>query len=57
MKVEAKRPLLIGQIAKLAGVKLDTVRFYERTGLLPRPTRTAAGYRAYDEVRRGSYGL
>ncbi len=50
MKVEAKKPLLIGQIAKLAGVKSDTVRFYERTGLLPRPTRTAAGYRAYDET-------
>lgn len=50
MKVEAKKPLLIGQIAKLAGVKSDTVRFYERTGLLPRPTRTAAGYRVYDEA-------
>ncbi len=50
MKSEPKKPLLIGQIAKFAGVKSDTVRFYERTGLLPRPTRTAAGYRVYDEA-------
>lgn len=50
MKVEAKKPLLIGQVAKLAGVKPDTVRFYERTGLLPRPTRTAAGYRLYGDA-------
>lgn len=44
------KPLLIGQLAKLAGVKPDTVRFYERTGLLPQAKRTAAGYRSYDQV-------
>lgn len=48
MKTNSAKPLLIGQLAKLAGVKSDTVRFYERTGLLARPTRTAAGYRSYD---------
>lgn len=47
MKAEPKKPLLIGQLAKLAGVKADTVRFYERSGLLARPTRSAAGYRVY----------
>ena len=50
MKTESKKPLLIGQLAKSAGVKSDTVRFYERTGLLPRPTRTASGYRVYDSA-------
>lgn len=40
---------LIGQLAKLAGVKPDTVRFYERTGLLPKPGRSPNGYRSYDE--------
>ena len=39
---------MIGSLAKLAGVKTDTVRFYERTGLISRPARTAAGYRLYD---------
>src|SRR2546426_5578649 len=41
------KPLLIGQLAKLAGVKPDSVRFYERSGLLPRPERTPSGYRVY----------
>jgi DNA-binding transcriptional MerR regulator len=43
------KPLLIGQLARLAGVKPDTIRFYERRGLLPPPKRTRSGYRAYDE--------
>ena len=41
--------LLIGELARLAGVKRDAVRFYERSGLLARPVRSANGYRAYDE--------
>lgn len=41
------KPLLVGEIARLAGIKPDTLRFYERTGLLPRAQRTAGGYRAY----------
>lgn len=41
------KPLFVGQLARQAGVKSDTVRFYERAGLLPHPERTAAGYRAY----------
>lgn len=42
------KPLLIGQLAASAGVKADSVRFYERNGLLPKPSRTASGYRVYD---------
>lgn len=38
---------LIGGLAKLTGVKPDTIRFYERTGLLPKPGRTPNGYRTY----------
>jgi DNA-binding transcriptional MerR regulator len=44
----SERPLFIGQLAELAGVKSDTVRFYERSGLLPKPSRTASAYRVYD---------
>ena len=44
------KPLLIGQLAKLAGVRPDSVRFYERSGLLPRAERTQAGYRVYTEA-------
>ena len=48
------RRLLVGQIARLAGVKPDTLRFYERAGLIPKTARTAGGYRAYgpDAVER-----
>lgn len=39
--------LTIGKLAKQAGVGIDTVRFYERAGLLPRAQRSASGYRLY----------
>jgi len=38
----------IGALAKAAGVKVPTVRYYERRGIIPCPPRTAAGYRQYD---------
>jgi MerR family transcriptional regulator, copper efflux regulator len=44
------KPLLIGGLAKLARVKPDAIRFYERSGLLPKPLRMASGYRVYDEA-------
>jgi DNA-binding transcriptional MerR regulator len=46
-------PLTIGLLAEDLGVSVDTVRYYERRGLLPEPLRTEAGYRSYtDEDRR-----
>jgi DNA-binding transcriptional MerR regulator len=36
-----------GQLAAAAGVNLQTLRYYERRGLLPEPTRTLGGHRAY----------
>ncbi len=46
--------LRIGQLAEQARVKVETVRFYERRGLIAEPERTPAGYRQYsfDTVRR-----
>lgn len=37
----------IGELAKRAGVTVQTVRFYERLGLLPEPQRKDSGYRVY----------
>lgn len=37
----------IGEAAAASGCHLETIRYYERIGLLPRPSRTASGYRAY----------
>lgn len=38
----------IGEVARRAGVGVETLRFYERSGLLSRPARTEGGYRLYD---------
>jgi MerR family copper efflux transcriptional regulator len=43
------RPLTIGQVARRAGVGIETVRFYEREGLLEEPARRDSGYRQYEE--------
>ncbi|MBI3836630.1 MAG: heavy metal-responsive transcriptional regulator [Planctomycetia bacterium] len=43
------KPLSIGHVARRGGVGVETVRFYEREGLLPKPTRTLSGYRQFDE--------
>ena len=43
-----------GAVAALTGINIETVRYYERIGLLPAPTRTASGHRVYgqDHVMR-----
>ncbi len=48
------KSLTIGRLAKQAGVNLETVRFYERRGLLLKPPRAASGYRLFpaDAARR-----
>ncbi len=40
----------IGALAKRAGVRIDTVRYYERSGLLAPKARLATGYRRYGEI-------
>src|SRR2546426_2547269 len=46
--------MTIGKLAEAAGVTAGTVRYYERSGLLRKPPRTAAGYRLYsaDVIQR-----
>jgi len=46
--------LTIGQVARQASVGVETIRFYEREGLVPAPPRRPSGYRQYapDTVRR-----
>ncbi len=41
--------LTIGQVAKHSGLGLETLRFYERKGLIEEPPRTDSGYRQYPE--------
>jgi Cu(I)-responsive transcriptional regulator len=40
--------LAIGELARATGTKVETIRYYERIGLLPVPLRTGGNYRAYD---------
>lgn len=41
--------LTVSKLADQAGTSPDTLRYYERIGLLPEPDRSASGYRLYDE--------
>ena len=43
----------IGELAKKGGVPVQTVRFYERRGLLPNPPRKESGYRLYSDRELG----
>ena len=44
----------IGELAEQVGMSVPAVRFYERSGLLPKPSRTGSGYRVYgpSDIRR-----
>lgn len=57
----ARPALPIGELSRLTGVNIETIRYYERIGMLPAPPRTASGRRVYDRrqqrvlsfIRRG----
>lgn len=44
----ADKAITRGELARRAGCKPETIRYYERIGLLPDPGRTDSGYRQYD---------
>jgi MerR family copper efflux transcriptional regulator len=44
--------MTIGELASAAGVHVETIRYYEREGILPEPPRTPSGYRQYGETDR-----
>lgn len=45
------------QAAQLSGFSLDTLRYYEREGILPRVARTTGGHRAYSDADIGTLGF
>jgi MerR family transcriptional regulator, mercuric resistance operon regulatory protein len=51
------RGLSIGGLAQKSGVNLETIRYYERIGLMPEPDRTEGGHRSYEDsdIRRLSF--
>ena len=54
---EIMKGMTTGKLAGAAGVHLETVRYYERIGLMPAPGRTGSGYRSYgaEHLRRLSF--
>lgn len=42
-------PLTIGKLSQATAVNVETIRYYERIGLLAAPARTSSGYRTYSE--------
>ena len=42
--------MTVGELAKRAGVNLETVRFYEKQRLMPKPERTSGGHRLYTQA-------
>lgn len=42
----------IGQLSKATGTHIETIRYYERIGLMPPPARTPSGYRSYADPHR-----
>ena len=51
--VSAGNSFSIGALAKATGTKVETVRWYERVGLLPAPARTPRNYRTYGAAHLG----
>ena len=45
--------LTIGDLGKATGTKVETIRYYERIGLLPKPPRTSGNYRDYGQAELG----
>jgi MerR family mercuric resistance operon transcriptional regulator len=49
MRDGAMKQFTRGQLAALSGVKLETIRYYEKRGILPVPARSRSNYRLYSE--------
>ena len=47
MTMPAQEPFPIGVLSERSSVNIETIRYYERIGLLPKPARSAGGYRLY----------
>ncbi|QBL94979.1 HTH-type transcriptional regulator ZntR [Komagataeibacter saccharivorans] len=47
----------IGELGRLTDTKVETVRYYERVGLLPHPPRSSGNYRVYDDAHLGRLGF
>jgi MerR family transcriptional regulator, mercuric resistance operon regulatory protein len=49
-KLSGRQELSIGGLSAASGVHIETIRYYERIGIAPKPPRTTAGHRVYGDV-------
>jgi MerR family mercuric resistance operon transcriptional regulator len=54
MNSKSRAVLTIGRLSELTGVNTETIRYYERIGLIATPARTGGGHRVYDD-RHGQH--
>ena len=47
-EISPRSNLKIGEVSQASGIGIEALRFYERSGVLGKPARTASGYRVYD---------
>jgi MerR family mercuric resistance operon transcriptional regulator len=57
LKDTQEAPLSIGELSRLTGVHIETIRYYERVKMLPAPPRTEGGRRAYGQSHRRTLGF
>ncbi len=48
-EIIARSSLKIGEVSQASGIGIEALRFYERSGILGKPARTASGYRVFDQ--------
>lgn len=53
----AFKNLSIGELSRTTGVKIETIRYFERIGLIATPSRTTGGHRVYDEAHSRALGF
>ncbi len=56
-KASPSSPISIGVLSRRTGCNIETIRYYERIGLMPPPPRTAGGQRSYGSVHQRRLGF
>jgi MerR family mercuric resistance operon transcriptional regulator len=56
-QIASKRGFLIGEISRRTGVNIETIRYYERIEVMPKPKRSEGGQRLYNESQLNRLGF
>lgn len=54
---EKEKELTIGALSRHTGVNIETIRYYEKSGIMPDPPRSAGGYRLYGQKHQKRLGF